>query len=79
MKSQNSHYLQLIVCSVLTFKISVLKYFTLFSTYIKDFCRYNADIIRTAVCLVQFSKLYIYIYMEFCEIELRSVREIFSS
>ena len=70
MKSQNLQYLQVLVCSVLTFKTSVLKYFTLFSTCIKDFCPYNADvIIRTAVCLVQFSKLTI--YLKFYEIDLR--------
>ena len=66
------------VCSVLTFKISVLKHFTILSTCIKEFCRYNADvIIRTAACLVQFSKMKI--YMKFYEINLRSVKEIFSS
>jgi len=61
MKSQNLHYLHVMVCSVLTFKISVLKHFTLLSTCINESTRYNADvIIRTAACLVQFSKLNIY-------------------
>jgi hypothetical protein len=59
-------------------KINALKHFTQLSTCIKAFCRYNADVnVRTAACLVQFSKMNI--YMKFYEIKLRSVTEIFSS
>jgi len=56
----------------------MLKYFTHFSTHIKDCCRYNADVtILTAAYLVQLNKLNI--FFNFDEIALRSVTEIFSS
>jgi len=56
----------------------MFKYFTLFLTYIKDCCRYNADVIILNVAyLLQLNKLNI--FLNFDEIELRSVTEVFSS
>jgi hypothetical protein len=56
---------QVVVRSILTFKLSVFKYFTLCSKSIKDCCRYNAHInTPNAVNLIHIYEL---IYVLNCE------------